>query len=45
MENEQNRLLTATDLQDGDNTQSFADKLYEQITSVIGGSNANQFFV
>lgn len=44
VENEQNRLLTATDLQDGDNTQSFADKLYEQITSVIGGSNANQFF-
>lgn len=27
-----------------DNTKSFADTLYDEITSVIGGSNPNQFF-
>ncbi|WP_341299608.1 hypothetical protein MHB44_13700 [Lysinibacillus sp. FSL H8-0500] len=44
MEYEQNQLRTAKNLQDNASTQSFADQLYEQITSVIGGSNANQFF-
>lgn len=41
---EQDKLMTVKDLQEDAPNQSFADKLYEQITSVIGGNNAQQFF-
>ncbi|UZM97493.1 hypothetical protein OL548_20285 [Lysinibacillus sp. MHQ-1] len=42
---EQSELMTTKGLQDETaTTESFADKLYKEITSVIGGSNANQFF-
>ena len=40
---EQSKLMTVKGLQGNESTPSFADKIYEQITSVIGGSNANQF--